>query len=459
MYNAYISSQKIARLYPLLKQLFVPFEKSATPVDDETNAFDSPLEECCHYTSTEVLDIILKKSTFRASHLLYLNDSSELISGIEKLKNIKSTNDFDGADKIRQVVESINAERLPGPFSISFCSESDLLHQWITYAKESGVCMVLDGNLFPSLFFQVLPKQEKPVDEKKRATSCKEIMDQVAKRFNNFPIAHPAINMINKIKYGKEIDSKWIYETFAFLYTDNKKNSAIPLSSLWDENKEDAKLYLQLIAGYLKNESFQEEQEIRALFVPEKDDDDGHRKTKIQYFNTASKILRPFIDVVICDNKYQPLLPLKSIVIGPSGNQNAVFNSIIHRLEYGQTSIWDYWKHHHETDYDFFDDRFYDYVLGSIKQCMERFFYHINETSGEKIFKSLREKWEMENQLEEETNLCWEECKKRNEKKRIVEWNDSSDTNHERILNDILDYNYFSSQGIWIKTSKIPYIF
>ena len=208
MIDAYISTQKIGSCYDALPDL-IHKTKSITDLKNKT----SVTEECCHYTSTEVLDAILKTSTFRASHLLYLNDSSELISGLERLKNLKDINKFSA---IREVVDSISIERLPGPFSISFCSESDLLHQWITYAKESGVCIVLDQEILNRLFFQVIKEQEK-----KDVTPEKEVLDILAEGYNNLPTVHAASKIVCQMEYGENISAETIYKKFGRLFDDS----------------------------------------------------------------------------------------------------------------------------------------------------------------------------------------------------------------------------------------------
>ena len=450
MIDTYISTQKIGSCYDALPNLLHTDENTTI-----INNIPPKQSECCHYTSTEVLDAILKTATFRASHLLYLNDSSELISGLDRLKKLKDINKFSA---IREVVDSISIERLPGPFSISFCSESDLLHQWITYAKESGVCIVLDRDILNSLFFLVIKEQK----QEEKCSSRKEILDFLAEGFNNLPIIHAASKIVCQMEYGENVSAEIIYKKFGHLFDDSANSEKKEmLEKYWTNNREDAKLYLLLIAGYMKNKSFQEEMELRALFFPEKIDDEKYRKTEINYYKTERKVLRPYINVVICNEKYKRILPLKQIVVGPSGNQNAVFNSVIHRLEYGQTSIWDYWEHRHDQAYSFLKRNFYDYVLGAIKQCSERSFCHINEDLGKEIFATLAKEWIEKNHLlnGDDVGLCWEECAKRNEVVKSVEWSNIVDPHFELIYKYISDNNYFSSQGVWIKTSRIPYIF
>lgn len=53
------------------------------------------------------------------------------------------------------------------------------------------------------------------------------------------------------------------------------------------------------------------------------------------------------MDVVFMHNyhdaeKYRIECPIKSIMIGPGGSQESVFNSVVHRLEYGVAKVWRY---------------------------------------------------------------------------------------------------------------------
>lgn len=67
-------------------------------------------------------------------------------------------------------------------------------------------------------------------------------------------------------------------------------------------------------------------------------------QSKVQYFVMPHGVLRPYINVkfgyIMKDsNKFIPMIPIKSIIIGPSGRQQAVFDSVVHRLVYGENNI------------------------------------------------------------------------------------------------------------------------
>ena len=109
-----------------------------------------------HYTSTEVLDSLLTEATFWASNLYYLNDSSEYQTGIKFLEDIftEEIRDDDEIEKQRlfcmeciREIRELDGYTWPGIFSISFSLEADVLNQWLTYAKEGGVCIEFEKEI------------------------------------------------------------------------------------------------------------------------------------------------------------------------------------------------------------------------------------------------------------------------------------------------------------------------
>ena len=62
---------------------------------------------------------------------------------------------------------------------------------------------------------------------------------------------------------------------------------------------------------------------------------------------TPSGIIRPFLKVGFKetqDSEGISPLPIRSIMIGPAGNQQSVFDSEVHRVRFGETNVWDYWE-------------------------------------------------------------------------------------------------------------------
>lgn len=414
---------------------------------------------CCHYTSTNVLDILLSKATFRASHLFYLNDSSELLNGINQLKKIFKKAKINKPLEILNNIQYSENKRKIGLYSISFSSDSDILHQWITYAKESGVCLVLDVNIFEQMKLRTIHESDDNKKEREKLLKGEKIDDPVSV-LNNVSVTHNALDIIYTMKYDdSELDAKKIYELFATL--DEEGEDSVSLDTVdkkWDTSIEngggDARLYLLLIAALLKNKDFRSEEEIRAIFLAEKE---GVQKMKINYFPMSNGILRPYCEIVFCDNNEAPMIPLKELVVGPSGNQQGVFDSVVHRLKYGETHIWDYWS---MTDKSLFKDNFYNYVIGAIKRYMYDASKTIDEETSCIIFDKLKESWELES--DSELAICNRQDfldfneKLSNDKKIIFDIKaDEVEQIYEKIERD----NYFSREGVWIRKSEIPYIF
>lgn len=427
-----------------------------------SESFTNNYENCCHYTSTLVLDLLLKNATFRATHLFYLNDSSELINGINQLKKIFEKSKFKKPLQLLNSIQYSESKRKIGLYSISFSEDSDLLHQWITYAKESGVCLVLDGNLFNNVVLRTIPESDE--NKKAREKLLKgEIIDNPISILNNIGVAHRASKIIYKMKYDGELNAEKIYNAFAML---DEEDECVPAKNIveqkWNEaiaiNGGDAKLYLLLLASLLKNNDFESEKEIRAIFLAEQE---GQQKMNIKYFPLPNGVLRPFCEICFCSEEEKPLLPLKEIVIGPSGNQQAVFDSVVHRIKYGETNLWDYWS---MVDTKAFEENFYKYVLGALNRYVNDTGNRILKSMCRKIFGRLKATWEMEN--DRKIAFCtWKKCLGKNttlEDNYQFKFNKKSGEKSEEleaICNKIEQDNYFSCDGIWIKKSQIPYIF
>lgn len=422
------------------------------------SSFERNISTCCHYTSTLVLDLLLMNATFRATHLFYLNDSSELVNGIEQLRKIFIKNKLSAPVKILDEIQYNENKRKIGLYSISFSSSSDLLHQWITYAKESGVCLVLDGDLFDTIHLRTITESQENKDKREKLIKGESI-ENVVSVLNNVNITHKASDLIYKMKYNGELNAYAIYNTYATL---GRKGKAIPSKQEVDQKWEeavaagggDAKLYLLLLAALLKNKDFESEEEIRAVFLPEKD---GNREMAIKYFPLTNGILRPYCEITFCNEDECSLLPLKQLVVGPSGNQQGVFDSVVHRLKYGEKHIWDYWDSENKI---MFEERFYSYIIGAMKRYIMDTNHTVDESTAKNVFEKLKNKWE--NETFRTIDFCtWEKMMDYN---RLLNNNDiflfaQKEDETDEIIQRIERDNYFTKEGVWIRKSNIPYIF
>jgi len=274
----------------------------------QAEAEDKDGVQLFHYTSTDVMDKLLERTTFRASNIFYLNDAAEYKAGIDALYEAVSDNE---AKRILEEIEIEDGQgRLScGAFSISFSQERDSLHQWITYAKESGVAIELDNELINDIqagvFWLGVDSYDFDRDRKRRedellSASLKTIMKPVQYRYE------PDFFRQEKILPNRE-------------------------TYMW-------------LASYIKQSAFKSEKEVRIAILPCRAKD---RESRIQYFVMPTGVLRPYLNITIGkisdrDNQFIPMLPLKSITVGPSGKQQVVFDSVVHRMKYGETHVYNY---------------------------------------------------------------------------------------------------------------------
>ncbi len=283
-----------------------------------------------HYTTTEVLNILFDSCTFRASNLFYLNDSEEYYAGIRNLKkHVKMHPELREAEVINILnelsLENGRGEFGPGIYSISFSKEKDLLSQWITYAKESGVAIELDSQLISGAV------DEQNVLRWYGVESFTKSDEVNATELNSLLFFQLKQNL-------HAIDYK---ETFKLM-----RDTGVLVSEL----KKQKETY-QFLASFYKVNGFEAEKEVRLSVFPMCcGTDKGTKEASINYYRMGERgILRPYLNVTIGYRKtiagkyyFQPCLPIKTITVGPGKNQQDVFNSIIHRMRYGKPRIYNY---------------------------------------------------------------------------------------------------------------------
>ncbi len=462
--------------YSITKQLYKMIQESFNVIHETSEEGKSltPINSVFHYTSTEVLGKLLSTGTFWASHISFLNDAAEFKGSLEYLEKV-FLNDKDTFNGIK-MIEKSTKNFWNGIYSISFSKEGDLLQQWITYAKESGVSIELDfdSNIFneeDEIVLLLATKNiecqqllEKKLEELKQEKSISEslIVESILLQLSH--IFYPIKDVYNKIfYYDKDFsDNSEIVEKMKNILIVQCENNP------WnDDHLESSYNYLRILSSYIKDEKFRNEDEIRLAFFPTRLDlplsqeDYKERsfqiKTKINYYRMNNGVLRPYINVKFCKKKdLEPknitfdnvvgCLPLKSITIGPSGKQQKIFEGIIHRLKYGETNIWDYT----EKKAIFFQ-RFNNYAETAIKRY-ELINQRLDENTKNIIIKKLKLQWEEENA---KANF-FKDCKEEKVEDNLI---DEEAEKVNRIIENINEDNYFSKEGIWIKKSKIPYIF
>lgn len=404
----------------------------------EDKAFDGGI---FHYTSTEVLDKILSTACFWASNLYYVNDAQEYLEGLRRLEEALS----DVRDKNPVMWNCLRELRREHPnaweglYTISFSRTEDSLQNWITYAKESGVCIEMDVRTVTGDGEDISPLLLKQKPHSGDAIR---------------PIK--ASNCFHQILYNNTLNYDLISQAFrACSAAKLDKSEALEDEFQWKENRLFLKRFLRLLASYHKQEGFNGEREVRLSFFPLSADEDlcadindpAQSEAEIKYLCQRSGILRPYLEIYFFDwlnNK--DACPITAITVGPGGHQQTVFDSVVHRLQYGICKLWTFDREKKET----LLKRFLEGCLPQIqkKEDQERiiptmarewadragFFVKTCEVEGKSVSVELSED-------PPHTSLC-----------------DISEKDEEPLAALLRD-NYLSTQGVWVKKSKIPYIF
>lgn len=381
-----------------------------------------------HYTNLKVLDALLANCTFWASHIRYLNDSKECEAGAEI--------DASGSN-------------YAGLFTVSFSQESDSLHQWITYAKESGVAVELD--------YELICRNEPGKEDWYCIDSIKKKKEGEGIKYSE-QIGIKLQSLIYEVNYNNRAD------------IDIKGKDYNTFRKLWQ-------------AAYKKSDSYIGEKEVRlAVFATIKRNDGNETKSKINYFCLPEKnILRPYLELTFGYNTgigknriFKPCLPIKSITVGPSGIQQTVFDSVVHRIKFGECNIYNYCA----KDKTQFVKNFINYLyevycncnlkskyLDSAIKLADVWSYDSGKELRENIIDAMNYlivkgkeladfiKWvKYENDIAQALICSWMR-ENMDENTSIVEKEKVS------MIKEINQNFYFSKEGILIRKSKIPYIF
>lgn len=415
---------------------------------------DSEDSSFFHYTTVEVMDHILSDACFWASNIYYLNDAKEYYSGIQYLDRLfdSATADNTQIQKLLNNIKYDDGKSSLGIFSISFSKQEDNLHQWITYSKESGICLELDRQRLKfnkENMRSILCYRIKGFDRFSKYCNTSVVLCPIKYADTNEPdinkdtvkgiiecFALATVNVVTNVKSIYDSNNPNKYNSI-FLTEAKKINNTFDsnpkvlsngvdenLIKIWESKSEQAKSFLRLLASYYKMNAFSEESEYRAAFLP----CEYPEEVEIKYAIRKNGIIRPYIEIAFQKSagkfgNCETALPIKSIMVGPSGNQQAVFDSVVHRVKYGKMKVWCY-------EGDELERKREEYIIGSI----ERYKCDYPEEDIENI------KSKIIDQLLNERDEC-------------------DDVHVQKVVKSIKQSNYFSKEGIWIKKSKIPYIF
>lgn len=442
-------------------------EKWKQRVQEKRNKVPIEMIHLYHYTSTEVLDKILQNAAFWASNIFYLNDSSEFKAGIKAIRTaVKKWKESEHKHVVMgylDEIEKYDGQNWPGIYSISFSTLYDELQQWTTYAKESGVCIELDYNIMSDSL--ISPR----LLLKERSTKGKYI--NASENYNGFSgLAYG--DEVTVKKRGKKADEA-LFSNFAKIYRKLKwENNTMPpdeMLKIWNNRKKEAKRYLSLAASYYKEQGFHGEGEVRISFFPLQERNpltDEMERTEIKYRKLKDGILRPYIEIFFFQGiDKTPRCPIKSITIGPSGKQQYVYDSVVHRLKYGQVNVWKYPL----------EERFKG-LKQYIKACIDSLPEEEKEDIAlvNEIYRHIAEQWC--ETCDDVTMEIRKEKRKRQSSFLILrdtiilfatydisgksnEELSQINTKAEKRIREFEKNDFLSQHGIWVKKSGIPYIY
>lgn len=203
----------------------------------------------------------------------------------------------------------------PEVYNLSFTTREDLLSQWKMYARESGVAVELDFSR-ASTFWQKTVHSERDLSEK-------DTMD--FKREYCLP---------RHIDYQTEQLRAQIQDTI-------QQTEEDPDLFVWKM------IYILEQIPFFKHSGFSQEGESRLIFRPYKrlEPDDSITYSKVGY-REAGHILVPYLEIY-CGSPADPKAnladsigwPVVSLTVGPGHDQDVVFESLVHRLEFGRSKF------------------------------------------------------------------------------------------------------------------------
>ena len=426
----------------------------------ENTSYRSGFTKIAHYTDTSVLDSLLSKGVMWATNIFYLNDNVEYKAGIDVLRKT-----FADSEKIIKLIDQLNNDNgynWPGIFIMSFSSEPDELQQWITYGKDSGVSIEFDTEKMTSQKMWVYQRYASSVTS---GDSSSDYYDSSYRRFYEITYINPKDTVPEGIKKTIIVATAKLAEYTIGLSDYGDQNCQFECAlcanknSCWLDDTRYAqymKDFLKLLTTYYKSKVFYGEHEIRASFIPAKDGiDEKEIRSEILHVRKDNGMLRPYMEIIFGNTPYdgdmepKPTVPIKAITVGPSGIQDKLYESVVHRVKYGDTrALW-------------FDDEPY------LKKHIEEYLDGVTSVDGSDYptyqnlgtAEYLLSMWNHENGkaygVEKDTEGRFKLLV--SSAARDFESTDWEDTPKPSELT--LRYNYLSRHGIWVKKSVIEYIF
>jgi hypothetical protein len=273
---------------------------------------ERPTKGLYHYTDSTGLYAILSSKTMRASHIQFLNDSSEFCHASKMILNrIERAIDENHDERIARMLFSIKeaVETItPNTFVISFSENRDVLSQWRGYCPNGGYNIAFSPSAWEGLLeknsYAMVRCQYQEADQK-RLIDC--LVESAITAFCSFNPPSPLH------------DPSYIYTEEHLVHL---------FAGEWFWNK------AQKLATAIKNREFEEEREWRVI--------GGLKKTKLaDDVRTKGSLLVPYQNFSIALNNSLNHV-VTGVTISPNLNANlAQFG--VERFKYhcGVTEVWD----------------------------------------------------------------------------------------------------------------------
>lgn len=386
------------------------------------------IEKMYYYTSTDTMCKILQNGNMFATNLNYMNDAQEYVNGLKEIRTLCLDEDFvrsvyptntDGI--IDRLIQALNNEMTEKKlieymetntsYSISFCKDRDLLSQWTTYARESGVSIEMTFDMDRDVCFKFNNAAQGA--GKTREIDCftrpREILYLTKGRGTDY----------------KNTGEKVLHRMFPEGYQEGDTDSK--LSETWKEN-----------SVYIKQYDFYQEKEYRIAF--------DYMKLNVKSgwpridYRTEKHVIKPYLDVK-CENGW----PVTSVMVGPGFNQKVVHRSVKFFLDHAKIKSSELYSRKHWGEQI---KRYLESVLPADKMNQQEWIDKRNQLLN--ICRTLCENKDCDQKIEE------------NEQNKLYEMVSELSQTYFEIL-AVKDCEsarpYFSKSGIILECSLIPYIY
>lgn len=263
---------------------------------------------------------ILQNGNIWATNLDYMNDSREYLNGISEIRKLVTDSTitekwFESKQKRKEYEECIAKEifseqngeerqNISSRYTISFCRKKDLLSQWTTYAKESGVCLEMIFESDRTNKYLLYQKDQKD-QEKRKITVEKELKE----------IYYFTEERSNQQEYQETAE-----KILSDLFGENAENlDSESLIERWAQ-----------VSIFVKQYDFYQEEEMRLAFDTMTINSETGKQPRIGY-RTDKHVMKPYLDVQCKDG-----WPITSVMVGPGYNQDVVYKSIKFFLDHAK---------------------------------------------------------------------------------------------------------------------------